>query len=292
MSEPFVSVVIATSDGAYPLGDCLESLLVQDYPAERYELIVVDNPPSEWTAAVVAALGGRARHPEVRYLSLPEPDRSTARNAGIDVARGDPICLVDDDVVTPPGWLAALTAAAVRHPDAGCIGGAIRARFEHPPPRTCAHHELAGTVLDEGREEVEVKLVWSGNMALRRAAFERVGPFKAGLAAEEWEWERRLRAGGGRVMYTPDAWLWHRRFREDLRLRRMLRKYFRSGLTVGRHKRPEGPRARVRQVGLFAVRTVRWTWHAIRWRCTRGMTDAARCAGILWATLAGAGRRP
>ena len=284
LSPPFVSVVVATRDGGERLSGCLASLLEQDYPLEAFEVIVVDNPPSERTAAMVAALAGRAPDPAIRYLSRAEPDRSEARNVGFDAARGDPICVVDDDTVMPRGWLRALTEAAVRNPEAGCVGGPIRARFEHPPPRTCEHHELAGTSLDEGPEEIEVKLVWSGNMAVRREALARVGPFKPGLvAAEEWEWERRLRAAGGRVVYTPDAWLWHRRFREDMRLPTMLRKYFAAGLTVGTHKRPEGAPALVGELALYAFRTARWSWHAVRGRCTRGLTDAARCAGIVWA---------
>jgi glycosyltransferase involved in cell wall biosynthesis len=292
MSLPFVSVVVPTRGGGETLSGCLAALLEQDYPPDRYELIVVENPPSERTAATVAALAGRAPHPALRYLSLPRPDASAARNAGFDAARGDPICMVDDDVITPRGWLRALTSAVVRNPDAGCVGGAIRPRFEHPPRRTCGQHGLAGTSLDEGPEEIDVKLVWSGNMAVRRAALERVGPFKTGLkAAEEWEWERRLRAAGGRVVYTPHAWLWHRRFREDMRIRPMLLKYFRAGLTVGGHKRPDGMRAWLEQLGLNSVRVARWSWHAVRCRCIRGLTDAARCAGILCATAVGPWRR-
>lgn len=274
---PFVSVVVPTANRSGTLSDCVRSLLAQDYPANMFELLVVENGSTEKGRNGPVALSIPPGPPEMRLLSLRRRDANAARNAGVRAARGDPICFVDDDVVAPSGWLAALAAGVSRHPDCGCLGGAIRPRFEASVPRTCPAHVAAGTVFDRGDSEAEVAAVWGTNLAAPRRSFERVGLFREGLALEqEWEWQRRLIASGNKVVYLPDAWLWHRRFDSDLRLGRQLSEHFRRGFTRGRlstsDPAPTLARAMARELA-----------HGIGARCTRGLTEAARCLGFLLA---------
>src|SRR5204862_7056439 len=94
----FVSVVVPTWNRADLLPDCLRSLRAQDYPADRFEIVVLDNGSSDATADVVRPfmdVGG----PSVRYVRLERHGSlNVARNAAIAAAHGDPICFVDDDV--------------------------------------------------------------------------------------------------------------------------------------------------------------------------------------------------
>jgi glycosyltransferase involved in cell wall biosynthesis len=274
--QPFVSIVMPTRGARPALGEAIDSLLAQDYPQDRYELIVVANDAAE-----------PVRPPaRVRLVSLSEANANAARNVGVRVSRGDPVCLVDDDVVAPPGWLRALVAGSLRHRDAGCVGGPIRARFDSAPPRTCSSHDLAGATLDEGREEHEVEEVWAANMAVTREALRRAGPLLERLrVADEAEWQQRLVAAGGRIVYVPDAWLWHRRDAGDLHVSVLLRRSFRLGYAVvalGQRR----PAARYWQDLRGAAA------HGVRSRCTRGITDAARALGSLCAIGAGRRRRP
>ena len=284
--RPFVSIVMPTAGRAAMAADALESLADQDYPAERFEVLVVVNGTPDGTADVVERLGDRPDGPALRLLTTAGHDPNRARNAGLDAARGDPICLVDDDVLAPPSWLGQMVDGALRNPAADCLGGPVRPRFEAPPPRTCADHELAGTALDEGAEEREVDEVWAGNMAIRRRALELAGPLREGLvAATESEWEARLVLAGGRIVYLPRPWLWHRRGRAELSPRRQVVRSFQLGYAVvALGQRPS--------VGFLA----RGLWasgsHAARARCTRGLTDAARSLGSLCAIAAGRRRRP
>ncbi|HYW55113.1 MAG TPA: glycosyltransferase, partial [Dongiaceae bacterium] len=93
------SVVIATKDRAALLDAALASLRAQE-GAPEYELVVVDNGSSDATPDV-------ARKHGASYAFVAEPNRGKARNAGIALATGDAIAFVDDDVVTPPQFLAA-----------------------------------------------------------------------------------------------------------------------------------------------------------------------------------------
>jgi GT2 family glycosyltransferase len=286
VDRPFVSIVVPTLGRRASLGEALETLLSQDYPADRYEVVVVANGAPPGSLDRVRAFTGREDGPHVEVLSLPGPNANRARNAGIRTARGDPICLVDDDVLAPPGWLAALVDGALRHPSAGCVGGPVRPRFDSSPPRTCAEHELSGTHLDEGSEDRRVTEVWAGNMALRRSAVERVGPLLERLrVAHESEWEGRLRTAGGQIVYVPDAWLWHRRAGEDMRLWSLVRGAFMRGYTVVALGQPVKTRVLVRDARLCL-------WHALRTGCTRGLEDGVRQLGSLCAIAARRRRRP
>src|SRR4051794_21063245 len=169
MAEPVVSVVIPTRGRAEYLEVALASLARQDL-AEPYEVIVVDDGATDRTAEVVAAAGVRSvRHDERRTLNA-------ARNSGATAAESDLIALTDDDVEAPAGWLRALVEGARRHPDAEAFGGPIRARLEGSAPRGCGREPPPLTTLDLGPDDGEARRVWGANMAVRRAALERVGP--------------------------------------------------------------------------------------------------------------------
>lgn len=277
-SPPFVSVVVPTADRGPLLADCVRTLLAQDYPDDRYEVIVAHNGHSEAPPLPAS--------PVLREVRIGRRDANAARNTALRAARGDPICLIDDDVLVPSHWLRAVVDGARRHPSAGCLGGPVRPRFEARRPRTCSGHELAGARLDEGPRDAHVDEVWSCNMAVRSAALDRVGLLREGLAVvHESEWEARLLKAGGSIVYLPDAWLWHRRLTSDVSPWSLLRDNFRLGYSVV----ALGQRLPARHAGRRAAASL---VHAARHGCTRGMTDAARALGSLTAIAAGRRRRP
>ena len=83
-----------------------------------------------------------------------------------------------------------------RHPDADAFGGPIRARLEGRTPSACGREDPPITSLDLGPEDTEADMVWGANMAIRRSAFERMGPFDEAVAGhgDEEDWLRALRA--------------------------------------------------------------------------------------------------
>jgi glycosyltransferase involved in cell wall biosynthesis len=271
----FVSVVVPTHNRAATVAACVRSLLALDHPKDRYEIVVVDAASTDDTRERIGELATRAGAVQVTYLRAASRDANAARNAGIAAARGDPVALVDDDVLVPPGWVSAIAAGAMRWPEADCLGGPVRPIFEGGVPSTCAAHELAGVRFDEGGMDKEVREVWGGNMALRRSALERTGLFREGLRVQqEWEWEQRLMAAGGRIVYLADAWLWHRRRDADLEIAPMLREFFLRGYFKGALGQPIAP-------GIVVRRASGWLLHAVRSHCTRGVTESTRHFGLL-----------
>jgi GT2 family glycosyltransferase len=252
----------------------LRSLAEQDLD-EPYELLVVDDGSDPETARVAGRHGARVlRAPGRGGRGGP----NTARNAGIAVAAADLVALVDDDIDAPPSWLRAVVDGARRHPEADAFGGPIRARLEGPAPRACGREDAPITSLDLGPRDREADLVWSANMALRRRAFDRVGPFdeRFSTGGDEEEWLRRLRAGGGRVVYLAAAAIDHRRAGDDARLRSLMR----SAYSRGRNMRAyDSLRDRAPALGRELRVLAGCGWHAARRACPQGLVMGAHSAG-------------
>lgn len=273
MDPPVVSVVVPTRGRAAYLEVTLDSLL--DQRAEiGHEIIVVDDGDDRATADAV-----RAR-PEVRYVPHgPVRGLNAARNVGVREAGAPLIAFVDDDVLVPSGWLGALVEGAERHREAEAFGGPIRARFEGRTPRACGREQPPITTLALGAQDREVDLVWGANLAVRRAAVERVGSFDERIAlphGDEEEWLERLRASGGRVVYLAEAGLEHRRTAEDARLRPLARAAYARGRGARASDRRRG---RAPSLGRELRVLAGCGWHTVRRGCAQGLIMGAHSAG-------------
>jgi GT2 family glycosyltransferase len=266
-------VVVPTSNRADYLEVTLGSLAAQDLDGP-YEVVVIDDGSRDRTPAVIEAAGVRS----VRRDAPGGPN--AARNTGVRVAGADLIAMVDDDVWAPPGWLSAMVAGAGRHPDAGALGGPIRARFEGPAPRSCGRELPPITSLDLGASDRDAELVWSANMAIRRGAFELVGAFdeRFSTGGDEEDWLRRLRTMGGSVVYVADAWLDHRRAGDDARLRSLMRSAYRRGRNMRAYDALRGVDP---PVGGELRVLAGCGWHTVRRACPQGLVMGAHSAGRL-----------
>ncbi len=236
-----ISVVVPTRNRPERLAACLRSLLaLQDEPLE---IIVVDNAPvasdePSATREVVEAAG-------VRYVAEPRRGSSAARNAGVAASRGEIVAFVDDDETVHRGWLASL-AAGFCDP-VGLVTGLIlpaelgtEAQLIFEQRYSFARGYVARTFDTElyranrHREVPAWEIGGSGNMAIRREVFERLGGFDERLGAgraggcEELELFYRALATGVTCRYEPAAVTHHHHRREHEALKRQLRAYMRG----------------------------------------------------------------
>jgi len=80
---PSISVIIPTHNYGAFIGDAIESILVQDYPQENIEIIVVDDGSTDNTPEVVRKYASR-----VTYLYNEHKGVAAARNIGVSPATG------------------------------------------------------------------------------------------------------------------------------------------------------------------------------------------------------------
>lgn len=99
---PSFSVVICNFNYARFVGQAIQSALDQDYPADRLQVIVVDDGSTDDACAVYARFAD-----DPRFLLVVQENRgqTAAYEAGVRVATGDTICLLDSDDVFLPNKL-------------------------------------------------------------------------------------------------------------------------------------------------------------------------------------------
>lgn len=224
MTAP-VAVILPTAGRPGYLDVALASIAPQ-VAALGADLVVVDDGPSDATREVAARHGARyVRHDRSRGLN-------GARNSGVRATTAPLLAFVDDDVEVRPGWLGALVTAAGEQPDeVAVLTGPILARFEDHPLRLCGREDPPVTHLDLGPDDRDCAHAWGANMAIRRSALDRVGPFDEAreLYGDEQEWQARATAAGLRIRYVAGAVLDHRRAGDDARLERLCRAAYARG---------------------------------------------------------------
>src|SRR5213075_442139 len=108
-TTPHVSVVIPNFNGMEHLEQCLASLGELDYPADRLEVLVVDNASTDESARFV-----RKRFPKTRLLELTENRGfAAACNRGAHDGRGSVVAFLNNDMRVDPAWARELVAPLI-----------------------------------------------------------------------------------------------------------------------------------------------------------------------------------
>lgn len=173
---PFISVAIPAFNEEKFIGACLDSLNQQDYPKDRYEIIVETSGSTDATAAIVRDKGAIVLSQDKR-LGV-----SGARQAASLKARGDIIAATDADTVVPPNWLKIIAQDLA-------LGGVVGVTG---PVRTYDKNLWHKFVFMTSFELYYLMGLFSGktyfsgmNFAIKKETFDEIGGFTAGLKAGE-----------------------------------------------------------------------------------------------------------
>ena len=165
-----ISVVVPFYNAERYIGDCIQSLLSQDYPRAQYEIILVDNNSNDASAEVVR------RYPEVKLISETKQGAYSARNRGVAEATGELIAFTDPDCLAARDWLKNLSKAM----ESGRRKVAVGKR--EPASDTsilCMVSDYENTK-DEfvfASDNKEIYYGHTNNMAVCRDLFDSIGPF-------------------------------------------------------------------------------------------------------------------
>jgi cellulose synthase/poly-beta-1,6-N-acetylglucosamine synthase-like glycosyltransferase len=220
-------------------------VLALEYPADRMEVIVVDNGPvTDTTERVVRELVGSA--PKVRYVSTEVAGSAVGRDAGWRCAKGEYVLFLDDDVDVDPHWADAIAEAFVAHPGVDCVTGLVlplkldtRAQqlleqfggFSKGYKRRL--YDLGEHRGDGALYPFAAGAFGSGaNMAFRRSRLAALGGFDLALGpgtptfgGEDIAPLMRCVALGGGLVYEPRAVVWHRHPQDYAVFRRNMYRY-------------------------------------------------------------------
>ena len=106
---PFISIVTVNWNGRHLLEKLLPALEAQDYPTDRYEIIVVDNYSTRDDSVDFL----KANYPSVKLLENHKNDGfARGCNLGMKLGRGDYFMLVNNDTQPKPDWLSKIVDCA------------------------------------------------------------------------------------------------------------------------------------------------------------------------------------
>ncbi len=215
---PSISVLIVTWNGWHHLQDCLPSILSQDYPREKIEVLVVDNGSTDGTVERL-----EAAYPQVRLIrnqenqGFAEPNNVAAREA-----RGDFVALLNNDMRADASWLKEAVRCLDEAAGRICIASRILSwdgkaiDFQGGALQFLGYAEQlnqgkSASDFDAGAES-ELLFPCGGAMLIQRRVFLDCGGFDPSYFAiyEDVDLGWRLRTEGFRVVLAPKSRVYHK----------------------------------------------------------------------------------
>jgi succinoglycan biosynthesis protein ExoA len=251
---PFVSVIVPLRNEERYIGGCLRSLAAQDYPRDRFEVLVVDGGSTDGSLRVAEDMARETGLP-LRLLSNPGRSTPCGLNTGIAQARGEVVARVDAHAEVDRRFLAESVSALlksgadavggpIRSVGDGLVGGAIALAMSSP-------FGVGNAAFRYSQEEQFTDTV--AFPTYRRGVFERLGLFAEDLEwGEDDEFHYRLGDAGGRILLTPRV---ASTYFTRSSLGALARQYFRYGRVKAEVLRRHPRRTRLRQLvpGAFVL---------------------------------------
>lgn len=225
--NPSISIIVPTRNRSAILARCLAALPAGACGSESPEVIVVDDCSSDDTNSVVDQFCSATRW-QVRLLRQDRPlGANAARNAALQVTRGEVIVLIDDDVLVTEGWLSKLLAGlSERVP---VVSGPVHLMMDGPV--FGKHREEVSSYLSEilvpARGSRGQIIPAACNMAAFRWVFD-IARFDEAVRppVEENDW---LERAGVRAGFVQEASVWHHKTQAELNPSRILAGVWRRG---------------------------------------------------------------
>lgn len=119
---PLVSVSLVAYNGVHWIDACLASVLAQTHP--RVEIILLDNASTDGTRDRLVAFA--EQYASVRLIQSAENlGFAAAHNRALELARGDFVCLLNQDVILDAEFLREAVRAFENKPDCAAVQGKL-----------------------------------------------------------------------------------------------------------------------------------------------------------------------
>ena len=205
-----LSVVCPIYNEEKYIAQFLDSVLLQDYPKENLEILLVDGMSKDRTRDIVA--GYAAKYPFIKLIDNPDRIVPYAMNRGIDASSGAIIMRLDAHASYQPNYFSVLVNGLKRlHADN--VGTVCKTDVLNKTPKTLAIREVLGNKFGVGNStfrtgidhEQEVETVPFG--CWPREVFEKYGRYNVRLVRnQDIELNKRILRGGGKIYILPDTY--------------------------------------------------------------------------------------
>ena len=200
---PMMAVVVPCYNEATTIAATCESLIALDYPADKLEIILVDDGSTDSTPATMARF---AAHPQVRIIRKENGGKHTALNAGIAAAAAEFVGCLDADSFVERGALREIVPCFAR----ANVAAVTAAMSVHKPRSLLQHMQNAeyifGITLRHTLASVNGLYVTPGPFSFyRRSTILELGGFRSGHQTEDMEMALRMQQAGHSIENAPRA---------------------------------------------------------------------------------------
>ena len=243
-----VTVIMVIRNEEAFIEQSLESVLQQDYPAAKVQVLIVDGMSQDQTRKIVEQIIWRYPQSNLTLLDNPEHIFPVGFNVGLNNATGDVIIMMGGHVVLDADYISRCVDHMEKYPDIDCVGGYLYTIAESPQGKAIALAMSSafgvggGSFRTISNRLVEVDTVAFG--AYRRRAMDYCGLMDEELVRDQDdEYNYRLREKGGKILISPDI---HARYYSRSSVRSLWTQYFEYGLwkvrVAQKHPRQMRPR--------------------------------------------------
>lgn len=209
--KPFVSAMIVVRNEENRIAKCLDSLLYQDYPTNRYEIIIVDGESTDKTLSVINDRVEAAKKeipvPEVRVVNNPKHILASGWNIGIKEARGEYVIRPDAHAYVEKNFISKNVEVMLKVRDASCVGGQMTTLSDTKTGEIIKEalsspFGVGGSKFRYSKEPGYVDTVAYG--LYKKSVFEEIGYFNEALVrTQDNDLHRRMRDAGMKFYLDP-----------------------------------------------------------------------------------------
>ncbi len=196
--HPFISIIVPVRNSPQRIARCIEALLVQTYPKNRHEIIVVDNGSTDETTEVIQ------RYP-VKYLEESTVQSPyAARNKAIKVAKGEIIAMIDANCFASPQWLERGVEKMLIE-TADMLGGKVSFIFLGEKKSASEMYDSISNV--KMKKSIENRgVATGGNLFVRKEVFDKIGLFPGNIrSGTDVMWTGKATRAGFKLVYSEEA---------------------------------------------------------------------------------------
>jgi len=207
-NKPYVSLIIPCRDEEKFIGMCLDSVIANDYPKGRFEVLIVDGMSNDGTREIVKKYV--KEHPFIKLFDNPKKIIPSAMNIGIKNATGEIIMKIDSHARYSEDYISKCVSFLFEYNSDNVggvivalprnntsIGKAIVLSLSHP-------FGIGNSLFRLGpKKPIWADTAFSG--CYRRDVFDRIGLYDENIArSEDVLINSKLRKSGGKILLVPE----------------------------------------------------------------------------------------
>ncbi len=198
---PKVSIIAPVYNSQDFISKLLESLVAQDYPSDRLEILIVDNGSNDNTAKIISD------YPVTLLFEKDIQSSYAARNKGLEVATGEILAFIDADCIAESDWVSN-AVKCLNSSKADLVAGHVEFFYKSDKPTAT---EIFDSVTHMQPERtVKQGVAATANLFVNRRVFDKIGVFNPNVkSGGDYQFTRCATTNGFTLEYCEKAVVKH-----------------------------------------------------------------------------------